>query len=807
MRRSDGATEKNQEQEVLINGGTQMRFKLATLSAFIASGCCFSYTALAEENRLAIEEVVVTARKQEESSQDVPIAMTAISQELQNSTIRNLTDLTGFAPNVTIGEDGSRGGGGAVINIRGISPTRTDDNSFDAPIGVMIDGIYLGTLAGQVMENFDLERVEILRGPQGTLFGKNTVGGVIHVHRSRPTGEFGAKVKATIGEDGQQEFRAVVNTSLIEDKLAAKFFGTTIQDDGFLKNVTIGGNTGETDYANYGATFLWTPNDRFEATFTAERFDDQSQLSAFNTNYNAAPGVLPPPTDPNDSDFTGGFLNCLLFFPTGCRLTTETPGFSENDTENEAELVTDAFTLNMTFELNDNLTLVSTTGYREMEEYRIYDFDGSAAPFITIERWNEYDQMSQEFRIDGSYDNVNFTAGLYYFQNEFEQDWVTGGAFWGILFGGALAAPGAWQACQAFDGTFTVACDRELPNYPNAPLAQILYETQETTSYAAFAQMDWEFAEDWTLTAGLRWTREEKDFVAGQAYLTTLERQRNRAFFAFADLDNEWTETSPKIGLTYRLNDDAIIYGSYSEGFHSGGFFGVNQNTRDFERDQYEPEFSESYELGYKALLMDRRLRLNIALFRNDFIDKQEASVQVDPDTNTVATVFSNAADARYEGFEIETEFVVTEGLRVFLNYGYLDASYKEFFTDVNTSDGVTIIEDASYLTPRNAPEFTLGLGGFYTIQVGPGELEFYAKYTEIDELESNLLNTQLGRVDAREDVTASISYFMEKWSVVAFGRNLTDEQVEVFTPVEPLFAVGSLNQGRTYGVELSYIF
>ncbi|MDA0977319.1 MAG: TonB-dependent receptor [Proteobacteria bacterium] len=786
-----------------------MQLRLIPIASVVLSGCLFSFAHAAEKRSLTIEEITVTARKQEESSQDIPIAMTAISQELQNSTVRNLTDLTGFAPNVTIGRDGSRGGGGAVINIRGISPTRTDDNSFDAPIGVMIDGIYLGSLAGQVLENFDLERVEVLRGPQGTLFGKNTVGGVINVIRSRPTGEFGARVKATLGEDGQQELRAVVNTPLVENQLAAKFFATSIEDDGFMKNITIGGNTGETDYMNYGATFLWTPNDRFEATFTAERFDDQSQLSSFNTNYNAAPGVLDPPTDPNDSDFTGGFLTCIFFPANGCRTSKATPKYSENDTENQAELVTDAFTLNMKYELNENLTLVSTTGYRQMDEYRIYDFDGSAAPFITIERWNEYDQFSEELRIDGKYENFSFTTGLYYFQNEFEQDWATGGQFWGILFGPALSPQPNWEACQADVNIFGVACDREIASYPTntTSLAQILFETQETTSYAVFAQGDWNFAENWTLTAGIRWTREEKDFIAGQAYLTAIERQRNRAHYDFANLDKTWTEVSPKIGLTYRLNDDAIVYGSYSEGFHSGGFFGVNQNVRDFNRDQYEPEISESYELGYKATLLNNRLLLNVSLFQNDFIDKQEASVQVDPTTQTVATVFSNAADAEYKGYELETQFVVNENLRVFLNYGYLDASYDEFFTDINTSDGQTIIEDASFLTPRNAPKYTIGLGGTATFQIGQGNLEIYTKWTEIDEVESNLLNTDLGRVAKREDLTASIGYFTENWSVVAFGINLTDERIEVFTPVEPLFAVGSLNQGRRYGVELSYSF
>ncbi len=784
-----------------------MRLKFVPILALVFSGCVFSFTAFAEENSLAIEEVIVTARKQEESSQDVPIAMTAISTQLKNSTIRDLTDLNGFAPNVTIAEDGSRGGGGAVINIRGISPTRSDDNSFDAPIGVMIDGIYLGTLAGQVIENFDLERIEVLRGPQGTLFGKNTVGGVINVIRSRPTGELGARLKATIGEDGQQEFRAVVNTPVIEDVLAAKFFYTSQEDDGFMKNITLGGNASEKDYQNYGATLLWTPSDTFESTFTVEVFDDKSNLGAFNTNYNTAPGVLPPPTDVNDTDYSGGFLNCLIYTDT-CRTTTSTPKYSENDTENDAELKTTAITLGMRFDINDNLTLVSTTGFRDMDEYRIYDFDGSAAPFITIERFNEYEQFSQEFRIDGSWDTVKLSAGAYYFRNEFEQDWATGGNFWGVLFGGLVGTDAGWAACAG--GAFApVYCDPGVSNgfASTGLISQILYETQVTTSYAVFAQGDWEFKEDWTLTAGLRWTEEKKDFQAGQAYLAPSDREGLRNFPEYANLDKTWNKLSPKVGITYRLNDDAILFGSYSEGFHSGGFFGVNQNTRDFIRDQYEPEEIESWEIGYKAMLMDRRLRLNIAAFMNDFTDKQESSVQVDNDTNTVATVFDNVADATYQGVEIEAEYVVSENLRVFLNYGYLDAEYDTFETDINASDGVIKVEDASFLTPRNAPEYTLGVGGTLTFQIGNGDLEIYAKYSEIDELESNLLNTELGKVDSREDVTASIGYYAEKYSVVAFGRNLTDEQTEVFTPISTLFAVGSLNRGRHYGMELSYTF
>ncbi|HIE87134.1 MAG TPA: TonB-dependent receptor [Gammaproteobacteria bacterium] len=768
-----------------------------------------------EKSGLYIEEIVVTSRKIEESSQAVPIAITAISEELSSSTIRNLSDLNGFAPNVRIDQNGGRSGG-AVINIRGISPTRSDDNSFDAPIGVMIDGIYMGTTAGQILENFDLERVEILRGPQGTLFGKNTVGGVLHVIRSRPTGEFSARLKATLGSDGQQELRAVVNTSLIDDKLAAKFFATSIGDDGYYKNVTTGDDSGEKDYQNIGATFLWTPNDRFEATLTVETFQDDSLLNAYQTNYNVSPGVIAPPSAAaaaaGEGDYSGGFATCTGYDDSTCRDTLKTPGHSENDTTNNASLDTDAITLNMRYEINDNLTLVSVTGHRTVDEYRIYDFDGSAADYITIERWNEYEQFSQELRIDGSWDTVTLTAGLYYWRSEFEQDWVTGGGFWASLFGAVAYTPFLWSLCQGsngLDGAFApIACDQGISSVtPGANVTQILYEQQDTDSVAAFAQVEWQFVEDWTLTAGLRWTREEKDFIAGQSYLSNEERQRLRNFPGYSDLDNEWTEVSPKLGLTWQLNDDSILYGSYSEGFHSGGFFGVNQNLRDFERDQYDPEFAESWEIGYKSMHMDNRLRLNLTAFYNDFTDKQESFVALDPDTKTVASKFDNAGSVIYQGFEMEAEYLVNENLKVFFNYGYLDAEYDEFETDINATDGLDLIEDATHLTPRNAPEFTLGIGGTFSYPIGNGDLEIYAKFARVGDIETSLTNAPLGRIDERDDVSASIGYFTEQWSVVAFGRNLADDEFEYFTPIATLFAVGSINRGRTYGVELAFEF
>ena len=204
-------------------------YKNLTMS-LIALNLLFSVSqgdVFAQENTsLQIEEIIVTAQKREQSAQDVPIAITAMSEELLSSTIRDISDITGYAPNVVIGSEGRRHGG-TDIQIRGISAAATTDNSYDSPIAINVDGIYLGTSAGSLLDNFDMERIEILRGPQGTLFGKNTVGGVVNVIRTRPTGEFGAKVQATFGEDGRQEFRTVINTSLSET-VAAKFFATSV---------------------------------------------------------------------------------------------------------------------------------------------------------------------------------------------------------------------------------------------------------------------------------------------------------------------------------------------------------------------------------------------------------------------------------------------------------------------------------------------------------------------------------------------------------------------------------------------------
>jgi len=499
------------------------------------------------------------------------------------------------------------------------------------------------------------------------------------------------------------------------------------------------------------------------------------------------------------------------------------------------------------------------TGYRDMTEDRLLDFDGSSDNFITLSRNNDFDQTSEELRLEGAWDNLTLVTGFHYWDSKFTQDWVTGGQFWKYVGtisgydltnntwinpvfgpfvgqpplyapnpfiaanGGAItvspleacwAAPGAAAkspgARTAEEATIlalfgNTRCDTgaSLAGFGD-PFDQRLYETQETKSYAYFAQTDWEFIENWTLTAGIRYTDEKKDFKAGQAYLAPVSRRGVNNFPGYANLDNEWTKWTPKVGLSYKFRPEILFYGSYSEGFHSGGFFGVNQNIADFVRDQYKPEKIGSYEAGMKSQFFDNTVQLNIAAFYNEYKDKQESSVQLDPTTNTVATVFSNVADATYQGIEIEAQWVQSEYLSLFATGGYLDAKYDSFQTDVNANDGVTLIVDASYLTPRNAPEYTYGLGGTFTYPIGEGHLELFTKYSWVDKIETSLLNLQIGEVDSREDLSASIGYYYRNMSLVLYGRNLTDETFEVPFPIVPLFASGSVTPGTSWGLSFS---
>ncbi len=724
-----------------------------------------------------LEEVIVTARKREESIQDVPISVTSVGRELKEASIRRLEDIQSFTPNVYIRNTAGIPGG-AAISIRGVSYQETD-KTLDPSIGVIMDGLYLGTSSGALLQNFDTQRVEVLRGPQGTLHGKNTTGGVLNIIRNDVTMEWGGEVILTAGDDGREDFRGVLNVPMIEDKLGTRFFAASINSDGWVENSTLNGEDAwGDDKLLYGFATEWRPTENFDIKFHYEKMEDETDTGAY-TNMN----------QPED-------LTCQLegiFWPIGCQTSDAGSDEDNNSTNdrntNDSEYDTYIVTMNWEF---DNFLITSITGRREMnEEYRI-EFDGSPANLLFFDYFNDWNQTSQELRVTADInDNVTLIVGGFYWDVGYEQRWNVHELNY------TLELLGIPQGNPPFSLT------------PNS----INYngQNQNTTSYAGFASVDWDINDKWSLSAGIRYTYEEKDFKGGDG--TFYENGDPVPDLNFEFFDDDWSEALPRIGVQYQYNDDVMLFASYSEGFKSGGFFGRQAN---FDIDPtYDPEFVNTYELGMKSTWANGRIIFNPTIFFNDYEDKQE-EILIPIDLSNVATVVRNASTLEIFGAELEFQMQVTEAWNVRLSYGYLDAEFDDFVADI-TGDG--IITDNSYLEPRNTPEHTIGINTSYTMQLGPGELVAFASYRWRDEVQTiagpapidpnPTSNDPLGELDSIDNLDINLNYIWNdgRYRITAYGRNVTDEREQVVTRIPGLTSWGYWSQGENYGVEFAFNF
>jgi iron complex outermembrane receptor protein len=302
---------------------------------------------------------------------------------------------------------------------------------------------------------------------------------------------------------------------------------------------------------------------------------------------------------------------------------------------------------------------------------------------------------------------------------------------------------------------------------------------------------------------GFRWTEEEKDFVGGASapgYYPDRGEPWPGIFSPYA-AKAKWTETTPKVGFRYTPTDNTMYYGSYSEGFKSGGFFARQAN---YNIDpSYEPEYVKNYEFGWKTTLLDGRMIFNGAIFRSEYDDKQE-SILIPVDLSNVATVVRNASSLEMTGLELEVMYQVTEAWDVLATYGYLKSEYDDYLADL-TGDGV--ITDNSDLVPRNTPENTFGLTTSYTTQIGNGDLKARVSYRFRDSMESESQNNPLGSLDSIHNVNANINYTIENYTVSVWGRNITDEREERWSTIGGLTSRGWWNEPATYGVTVSASF
>ena len=752
---------------------------------FLLLASFVSFNAVADEavaqetqvNTLAIEEIIVTARKKEESIQDVPMAVTAITDQLRESSVRRIEDIQAFAPNLYINRTPGIASG-AAITIRGVASLESD-KSYEPSIGVVMDGMFLGTSSGVLLDNFDIERIEVLRGPQGTLFGKNTTGGILNVIRTPVSlDEFGVDLSVTLGDFGRQDLKTVVQVPIIEDQLGVKVFAASIEHDGHVYNSYLDKMAGGDDKLNYGFTLLWEPNDQLSFKLHHEIMQDKSEQGVY-VNRNPV-GILACTIhqigfDPNEG--------CEKDANDGPDLV-ESDGSNFSDNEYESTIVTVNYD-------TENFLYTYIYGYRDMDEQNMQDFDGAAVRMLRMNYFNDWEQTSHEFRVTSQFsDKFQFIAGVYDWEVDYSQNWDVYDLFYQL----SRLGVGEWGLGDTLTG---YGRDQYITGLPWGPgLASNNGQTQQTESIAVFFSADWYITDLWTITAGFRWTEEEKDFLGGNKGVGYYPGKEPRPpLYSPVPYQGKWDETTPKIGVRYQPNDDLMVYANYSEGFKSGGFFGRQANFNIYAG--YEPEYVKNYELGWKSTLQDGRMILNGAIFKSEYDDKQE-SILIPVDLTNVATVVRNAASMEMTGIELELMYQVTEAWDLMVTYGYLEAEYKDYLADLN---GDNIITDNSGLIPRNTPENTFGITTSYTAQIGQGELKGRVSYRFRDEMNSDSSNKPQGELDSIENVNATISYSFSNYSITAWGRNLTDEREQRWSTIGGITDRGWWNEPQTLGV------
>jgi iron complex outermembrane recepter protein len=750
-----------------------------------------------------IADIIVTAQRREQQIQDVPIAITALDEAaIENLNSRDIRDLTGSVPNVVI-SDVAIGPGLAQISIRGVN-SQDPEKNFDPAVGIFLDNIYLGSSAFNLLDSFSLERIEVLRGPQGTLFGRNTTGGAVNAMRRRPKGELGARGKVTLGNFGQTDFQGEINLPKVGDVVSILLRGQRAQDDGFYKN-TAGGATGAKDSWSIGGALRLNSPDVADITISYDHAEDDSELPPFFAA--GVRGISPLPINITQTTFPVP-ASITAAFPADAFCVVRNRCF---DTENRTSSITsahrlkarlDALTFNGDFPISDSLDITAVLGWRSSTEEVLIDFDGTNENVFNVRRDQDYEQYSAEVRIASSFDGpINFVAGSFYFDSQY-------------TLNQAIKLDRALVGIPPFGAT-----------YINGSGDNDAYQSE---TFAVFSQAEWDFAERWKLTLGGRLTWDKKA-VQTQFRGTSLSPTAvyevedgvpdNRPITSQGAAKENWFQFTPKLMVSYVPNDDALLYASFTRGYNAGGFSTRAGTVADVTT-SFEPEFVNAYEFGGKFDLLDRRLRVNFSAFWNDYSDKQEEARELAPPPTFTSTTVRNIASARLRGMELELSALPIDDLRIDLSVGYLDAQYTNFDSFLGSGEyvsvpaqprGTLIAADFSNLSPRRAPKLTSSLSLNYKADLGFGELVLNGQGRYVSEQYTELYNSERGLLESSLlfDASATVRFGgvdQDRFNVTIFGKNLTNNvDVQSFTNAIVDFGLNTVP--RRYGIEFGFNF
>ncbi len=608
----------------------------------------------------ATGQIVITARRTNEKLQRVPASVSAFNaRALDRIQAQDTTGLQGAVPNLNIVQ--GRGSSNATnIFIRGIGQPDALQ-TFDPAVGVYVDDVYLSRIRGSQLDLLDLDRIEVLRGPQGTLYGKNTIGGAIKFVTRRPGNTLRADASVAYGSYDQLEFKGDLSGPL-SDGLAAGFSLIRSKRDGFVKDEVLDRRYNDKDSVGMRGAIAMTPSEHVRVDLTADYSHDDAALNVGRpiNNLVSAFGVTLPVTDTVGSG---------KYHWKG----TTTPGFP-----NSTKLTHYGFAGTVALDVTDALTLKSITAYRRLKTADYIDIDATKYELGDVFVGVKQNQFSQEFQATYSSDRFSGVAGLYYLREH---------------------VPSHQEAyADDFLAPFT--------------FLRTIDDDLVTKSYAGYVNGSFTVVPKVRLSAGLRYTHETKDYFRTTSIFSTFAALNST--FPFAPDLGKWNDWSPMASVDWQVTPATMLYARVSKGFKSGGFNG-RANTP-AEATEYKPEKVWSYEAGFKTTVANQ-LRLNGAVFDNEYSDYQ-ARIQTsatDPDSPINLALLSvvNAGKLRIRGAELEAAWTPTPQLLVDGQLGYLDAEYKEFF-DSRFPD-----HSRAFQTPPFSPKWTLRLGSQYSFNLG----------------------------------------------------------------------------------------
>lgn len=713
-----------------------------------------------------IEEVVVTARKREEGLQDTPIAVSAFTGEsLEARGIDQLDDVTSITPNVTFVNASGNGGSAnnAQVYIRGVGQQDHVPTS-DPGVGIYVDDVYIARSVGAVLDLVDIERLEVLRGPQGTLFGRNTIGGAISIHTVKPHETFEAKVKAKVGSDSRRDLSAKFNLP-ISDTVFSSITLASQRQDGFIKNASTGSELGEDDALSARGALRWLASDDLEVNVSADYSRSRTSGQAVVSDGR----FLIDPTGLGNDLFLHNFV--LGAANIGANNCDANPGNNFEGTNqscansstiqagvnsglgpsfDNSEVMGGSVTLD--WSINDNLDFKSITAYRKLSSHFSYDADASFLVLQDqVEDFFEQDQWSQEFQLLGTAldDSLSWILGSYYFVEE-----------------GSNINPISFVAVRGLSGGFF-----------------------RNESVAAFGQATYDITDQLHLTVGLRYTRDSKRFTVDTGAVPGLQfiHVNLAPVFSFQAVDpgsyhTDASDTTPMVNLAYDWSDNLMVYATYSEGFKSGGFQQRVVGALGA-APEYDPETVESYELGFKYSNDDSTLTLNGAVFYADYSDIQLEVFR------GIAPILENAGEGEMQGVELELRWAPAESWFIESALGYLD-------TEITDADPGVALSGGSSDGDRFAdvPEKTASLSVIKEFDLGDsGVLRPRVDLSYRSHVFFSPNNDPFEAQDGYSVFNASVSWTSpsEKYVVTLLGSNLGDKAFVYSNNLQDALGVG----------------